>query len=67
MKLAKLRKEGYTYPVSDKEYIPQLEEQPASQVQQIKLLKVNILLLLEQIQRLGIKIHLPFSNQIIDL
>ena len=41
--------------MSDKEYISQLREQNALQAQQIKQLESKVLLLLEQIQRLGIR------------
>ena len=41
--------------MSDKEFISQLQEQLALQAQQIKLLESKVLLLLEQIQRLGVK------------
>ena len=56
--------------MSDKEYILQLQEQVALQAQQIKLLESKVLLLLEQIQRLGIhkdshNSSLPPSSDII--
>ena len=41
--------------MSDKEYILQLQEQNALQVQQIKQLEAKVLFLLEQIQKLGVK------------